>query len=353
MPRLREGFEAMVQSGGFVLGPVVEKFERDLAAYCGVAHAVGMSSGTDALLAALMAFGIGAGDEVITSPFTFFATVGSIARVGARPVFVDIDPTTFNLDAALVARAVTSRTKSIMPVHLFGQTADMTPIMDLARRRNIVVIEDAAQAIGAEDTARRAGSIGDVGCLSFYPSKNLSCMGDGGGCTTNDTDLAERLRVLRNHGQKPTYHHGMIGGNFRLDAFQAMVLGVKLPHLEGWTADRRRHAERYRQRLSRLSLTLPTESPGKRHVYNQFTVRVPGGRRDALREHLTQSGIGSQVYYPKPMHLQPCFAELGYKRGDFPVAEATAEQVVSLPIFPEMTADQQDEVIAALERFFA
>lgn len=357
---IREAFDRLLASGQFVLGATVSEFESALAAYCGAGHAIGVSSGTDALVLALMALEIKPGDEVITTPFTFFATAGSIARVGARPVFVDIEPDTFNLDPDKVEAAITRRTRAIMPVHLFGQCAAMRPIMEIARSRNLAVIEDAAQAIGAMDDGKRAGSIGHVGCLSFYPTKNLSALGDAGACVTNDADLAKRMTMLRVHGESQRYHHDYIGGNFRIDAIQAAALSIKLPHLDGWTALRQAHARRYETLLSGLPITLPRCRDGAFHVYNQYTIRVAGeasaggpSRRDALREHLTKRGIGHGVYYPVPLHLQKCFAYLGYQAGDFPVTEAAAQQVLSLPIFPEMTEPQQEEVADVLREFFA
>lgn len=353
LPEFRAVFERTMASGQFILGPEVQAFESKLAACCQTKHALAISSGTDALLLALMALGIKPGDEVVTSPFTFFATAGSIARVGAVPVFVDIDPATFNIDPARIAAAITPRTRAIMPVHLFGQAAAMEPIMAFARERKLAVIEDAAQAIGSMRGGRPAGSIGDVGCLSFYPSKNLAALGDAGACTTNDTGLFERLRMMRVHGEETRYHHAFVGGNFRLDALQASWLAVKLPHLEGWASGRRANAERYRLELSGLPLGLPAEAAGAHHVFNQFTVRVTGGKRDALKKHLESRAIGAAIYYPVCLHMQECFAYLGKRAGDFPAAERAANEVLSLPIFPEMTPAQQGEVIAAVREFFA
>jgi dTDP-4-amino-4,6-dideoxygalactose transaminase len=347
-------FEQIIRTGQFVGGPMVERFETHLAQVCGCSHGIGMSSGTDALLAALMALEIGPGDEVIVPPFTFFATAGSIVRVGARPVFVDIDPVSFNIDPACAAAAVTPRTRAIMPVHLFGQMADMDAILALADRHGLVVIEDAAQAIAATDAGRPAGSLGRVGCLSFYPTKNLSAMGDAGACVTGDDALAERLRQLRNHGQSGLYEHALVGGNFRLDAIQAAILDLKLPHLENWTQRRRVLAQRYDRLLTDadLPLTLPVELSDKRHVYHQYTVRVTDGRREALREHLRAAGIGHGVFYPRPLHLQPCFADIGGREGDCPHAERAAREVLSLPMHPELTDAQQDEVVGVLRKFW-
>lgn len=343
----------VLASQHFILGPVVERFEAEVAAYCGVPFALGVSSGTDALLLALMALGIGPGDEVITSPFSFFATAGCVHRVGARPVFADIDPGTFNLDPAAVEAALTPRTKAILPVHLFGQCADMDPILEIAQRRGLAVIEDAAQAIGSEYRGRRAGSMGDVGCFSFFPSKNLGGAGDGGLVTARDPELAERMRRLRNHGAKPKYFHGLVGGNFRLDAIQAAVLSVKLPHLDAWTAGRQRNAAAYRELLAGEAaagrVILPVEAPGRRHIWNQFTIRVPGeGRRDALMKHLHDRDIGTEVYYPRPLHMQECFAYLGCREGENPEAERASAEVLSIPIHPELAVAQIEEVAEAI-----
>jgi dTDP-4-amino-4,6-dideoxygalactose transaminase len=344
----------VVESQYFILGPEVESFERELAAYCGVGRAIGLSSGTDALLVALMAYGVGPGDEVITTPFTFFASAGTVSRLGARPVFADIDPDSFNIDTAAVANALTERTRAIMPVHLFGRCVELDPLMDLVRARNVPIIEDAAQAIGATDGAgRQAGAIATAGCFSFFPTKNLGGFGDGGMVITNDAELAERIAVLRVHGMRPKYFHEVIGGNFRLDALQAAVLRVKLPHLDSWSATRRRNAQRYRALFEEASLDdgrvrLPEDVPG--HIYNQFVIRVD--RRDELRTHLSAAGVGSEVYYPLPLHLQECFRSLGYAPGDFPHAEAAAREVLALPIFPELTEDNLAEVVRAVAAFF-
>ncbi len=334
----------------FILGPEVDALERELAAYLGVSHAIAVSSGTDALLVAFMALGIGAGDEVITSTFSFFATAGCVARVGATPVFVDIDPVTFNLDPALVRRAITTRTRAIVPVHLYGLSADMDPVLDVAREKGIPIIEDAAQAIGATYKSQQTGTIGTIGCFSFFPSKNLGAFGEGGLITTNDATLASEIRLLRNHGAEPKYFHKRVGGNFRLDALQAAVLRVKLPHLERWTSMRQRNAERYQSLFESRGLTeritLPVIPTGRTHIFNQFVVRV--GERDRIRRFLDDRGIGTEIYYPVPFHLQDCFSSLGYRRGDFPQAEAAAQSVLALPIYPELTLEQQSTVVAAL-----
>ncbi len=348
----RDLFQTFVASGQFVLGPYVESFERALADYCGVAHAVGVSSGTDALLVALMALDIGPGDEVVTTPFTFFGTAGTVARLGAKPVFVDIEPDTYNLDASQLDAAVTSKTKAVIPVDLYGQLADSDAVAKVAQRHGLRVVEDAAQAIGARDgKGRAAGSLGDIGCFSFYPTKNLSAMGEAGACMTDDDDLADRMRKLRNHGQTGPYEHAMVGGNFRLDAVQAMILERKLAELDGWTAARRRLAARYDDALRDAPFVTPAVAPGNEHVYHQYTIRAADGRRADLMKHLADWGIGHRVYYPLPLHLQPCFADQGYQRGDFPVAERSAEQVLSLPVYPELTDAQQQRVIDALLTF--
>jgi len=348
---VREVFE----SQRFILGPKVEEFERAIAAYCGVRAAVGVSSGTDALLICLMALGVGPGDEVIAPTYTFFATAGSVARLGARPVFVDIDPASFNVAPAALAGAITERTKAVIPVHLYGRSAEMGPLLEATASAGVAVIEDAAQAIGAEYRGKRAGSLGRAGCLSFFPSKNLGGAGDGGMVTTDDEDLAARLRSLRNHGDGPKYHHKFIGGNFRLDALQAAVLGVKLRHLDAWSDARRRNAERYRRLFAEAGLSpgvvaLPEEGP-YRHVYNQFVVRVPAAQREPLREFLRGRGIGHEVYYPVPLHMQECFRYLGYAQGDFPGAEAAARETLALPIYPELTDGQAAAVVGALGEF--
>jgi dTDP-4-amino-4,6-dideoxygalactose transaminase len=334
----------------FIGGPEVEGFEREIAEHLGVAHAVGLSSGTDALLVALMALGVGPGDEVITPTFSFFATAGAVSRLGATPKLVDIDPRTCNIDVMGAIAAITDRTRAIVPVHLYGQCAWMEPLVEEAGARGIAVIEDAAQAIGATYKGRQAGSIGKAGCFSFFPSKNLGAFGDAGLLTTNDGALAHEVRLLRNHGADPKYVHKRIGGNFRLDALQAAVLRVKLPHLEGWTARRRENADRY-DRLFRESpaadrVTLPARDPDCRHIFNQYVIRVKS--RDAVRARLAAAGIGTEIYYPVPFHLQECFASLGHRPGDFPAAEAAAAETLALPIYSELTEDQQREVVAAV-----
>ncbi len=347
---VRAAIDRVVESQYFILGPEVSGLEAEVAAYAGAAHAVGMSSGTDALLAALMVLGVGPGDEVVTTPYSFFATAGTIARVGAVPVFADIDPVTYNLREDLALERIGPRTKAVMPVHLYGCVAPMDTLL----ATGVSVIEDAAQAIGARDThARSAGTMGAIGCFSFFPSKNLGGFGDGGMVVTNDAELAERLRAVRMHGAHVKYFHETVGGNFRLDALQAAVLRVKLPHLDGWTAARRRNAELYRALLRDAGLaeivTTPHDEPG--HIYNQFVIRSP--RRDELRAFLAEQGVGTEIYYPVPLHLQECFAYLGYRRGDLPAAEAAAEETLALPIYPELTADDIGYVVEQIARFHA
>jgi dTDP-4-amino-4,6-dideoxygalactose transaminase len=337
----------------YIMGPEVDAFEREIAAAIGVEYAVAVSSGTDALLVALMALGIHAGDEIITTPYSFFATAGSIVRVGAVPVLVDIDPATCNIDPAQIAAAITTRTKAILPVHLFGLCADMTAIAAVALRAGVPIVEDAAQAIGATCGGQPAGGMGALGCLSFFPSKNLGAFGDAGLVTSNDAALADRVRLLRNHGMEPKYYHHLVGGNFRMDALQAAVLRVKTPRLAAWTEARRRNASRY-ARLFRESgldgrVTLPIEPPGRRHIYNQFVIRTPD--RDRLKRHLDATGIGNEIYYPVPFHLQPCFAGLGYRTGQFPHAERAAVETLAIPIYAELTESQQAAVVDAIAEF--
>jgi dTDP-4-amino-4,6-dideoxygalactose transaminase len=350
---IRQAIDRVVESQHFILGPEVEKLEQEIAVFCGVPFAVGVSSGTDALLAALMAIGTGPGDEVITTAYSFFATAGVIARLGARPVFVDIDPKTFNLDATSISAKITPRTKAILPVHLFGRCADMETVLEIAKENNIGVIEDAAQAIGAEDdSGRQAGTIGQIGCFSFFPSKNLGAFGDAGMVVTNDERLAEILRVLRVHGAKPKYHHQTVGGNFRLDALQAAILRVKLKYLASWTQARRNNAGRYRLLFEEMGLlkgvSVPEDSPG--HIYNQFVARFPD--RDRLQGFLRENGVETEVYYPLALHQQDCFRGLDYHSGDFPHAEAAARESLALPIYPELTEEQQKYVVGKIREFY-
>ncbi len=345
----------VADSQRFIMGPEVEAFEREVALVTDTKHAIGVSSGTDAVLAALMALGVGPGDEVVTSTFSFFATAGCIARLGARPVLVDIEPDSFNMDIVAAARACTAKTRVLLPVHLFGQSADMSAVLALADEYKLKVIEDAAQAIGASDHGGVVGGIGDLGCFSFFPSKNLGAFGDAGLVTTNNDALAHRVRLLRNHGMEPKYFHAIVGGNFRLDALQAAVLRVKLPHLPAWTEARRANAARYRQMFADAGLTsvvvMPAERPDRRHVYNQFVIRVPD--RDGLKRHLEANGVGTEIYYPVPFHLQECFAYLGYKPGAFPHAEKAAAEVLALPIYPELKPEQQQYVVDQIAAYFA
>jgi len=359
---------AVCESQHFIMGPKVSAFETEVAEYCQVNNAIGVTSGSDALLIALMALEVGEGDEVLTSPFTFFATGGAIARVGARPVYCDIDMDTYNLgpdhvqkfideqcsfdDGRLVNKKTGGIVKSMVPVHLFGQTADMVSLMEIAKKYNLSVIEDAAQAIGSEvNNGKRAGTMGDIGCFSFFPSKNLGAFGDAGMVVTQDEALAERLRILRLHGSKPKYYHAHIGGNFRLDAIQAAVLSVKLRYLDSWTEARQKHADIYRDLLapSAKHLTMPHVVPGGRHIYNQFTIALEA--RDELKQHLQDQKIGCEIYYPVPLHIQECFEYLGYKNGDIPNSEKAASSVISIPVYPEMEPAEQEHVAKTINAF--
>jgi dTDP-4-amino-4,6-dideoxygalactose transaminase len=363
--------EKVCASQNFILGPYVRELEQRIGAYSQSAHAIGVSSGTDALLLALMALDVGYGDEVLTTPYTFFATGGTVARVGARPIYCDIDPASYNLSpeavqafidghcefkgGKLINRRTGGHIKVLMPVHLYGQVAEMKPLMEIARRYGLKVVEDAAQAVGSEySDRRRAGSIGDVGCFSFFPSKNLGAFGDAGLCTANDAELAERLRIMRVHGGKPKYYHAVIGGNFRIDELQAAVLCVKLGHLDSWTEGRQRNARAYDQAFKRAGLagrvTLPVSAPGHRHIYNQYIIRVPD--RDKLKAFLGDSGIGTEIYYPVPLHLQKCFAYLGYREGDCPESERAARETLALPVYPELTEAQLQYVVDSIARFY-
>jgi dTDP-4-amino-4,6-dideoxygalactose transaminase len=373
---VREAIDRVAESQHFILGPEVEALEHEIAAYSQCKFGIGVSSGSDALLVCLMAIDLKPGDEVITTPYTFFATAGAVSRLGGKPVFVDIDPLTYNIDTNKIEAAITPRTRAIIPVHLYGQMADMNPVMEIAQRHKLIVIEDAAQAIGSEYEGRRAGSIGDFGCFSFFPSKNLGGFGDGGMVTAQDADLADRIKLLRNHGYRPKYYNKVVGGNFRLDAIQAAVLRVKLKYLDEWTAARQRNAARYRDLFNKAKLSvtsellkpaqsgpaaatdlseaqgvaLPLESPNVRHIYNQFVIRT--SQRDQLMAHLKTRKIGTEIYYPVPMHLQECFADLGHRVGDFPVSEQAANETFALPIYPELTPELQSSVVDAIAEFF-
>ena len=370
-PELEQAIHDVMESQQFILGPFVQQCEEAIAKYCSSPHGVGMSSGTDALLICLMAENVGPGDEVITTPYTFFATVGAISRLGATPVFVDIDPVTYNIAPDQIAARITPRTKAIIPVHLYGQSADMQAIMDVAAAHGVVVIEDAAQSLGAEYNGRRSGTLGEYGCFSFFPSKNLGAAGDGGMVVTSDAARAEKLRILRAHGSSPKYYHRMVGGNFRLDALQAAIVSAKLRHLDSWTEGRRRNAERYNRLFAESGLTvcntreqvanrgnggrgaphvvLPTETT-QRHVFNQYVIRVSA--RDELRAALQKKNVGTEVYYPVPMHAQECFRGLGYHVGDFPESETAAAQTLALPIYPELTDAQAAYVVHCIREFF-
>lgn len=349
--------EQVFDSQQFILGAEVEAFEKAAAEYCHVKHAIGCGSGSDALLLALQSLGVGPGDEVITVAFSFFATASAITRLGAKPVFVDIAPDDFNLDSAQLERAITPRTKAIMPVHLFGQCVAMQPLLEIAQRHNLPVVEDAAQAIGADYLTfgqnGRAGTMGALGCFSFFPSKNLGGAGEGGLLTTNDDALAAQLRLLRVHGMQPKYYHQVIGINSRLDALQAAVLRVKLQYLDDWHAARQRNAARYNTLFAEAGLeevVTPVERPQRRHIYNQYTIRA--AHRDELLKHLHANGVGCEVYYPVPLHMQECFAYLGYSAGDLPVTEQSAHEVLSLPIYPELTAEMQAYVVEQITKFY-
>lgn len=355
--------EKIYESQQFILGPYVERLEDEIAGYCGTRYAVGVSSGTDAILLSLMAAGIGRGDRVITTPYTFFATAGCIARIGAVPVFADIDSETYNISPEQIEAAVRglennerSSVKAVMPVHLYGQCADMDSVNRLARENGWLVIEDAAQAIGAEYKGQRAGSMGDFGCFSFFPSKNLGGFGDGGMVTTDSKEHYEMLKILRVHGGHPKYYHKYIGGNFRLDALQAAIVSIKLARLDRWTAARQKNAARYRKMFKDFGLSekivCPAET-GDRHIYNQFVIFVGRGDRDKLREFLTSAGVGNEIYYPVPLHLQQCFSYLGYLKGQMPESEAAAESTLAIPVYPELTRDQQEYVVEQIRAFYA
>ena len=346
---INEAIAEVVESQGFKLGPKVAAFEGEIADYCGTKRAIGVASGTDAILLALMAVGVGRGDEVITTPYTFFATAGAITRVGAVPVFVDVDPRTYNIDPHKIEAAVTEKTKAIMPVHLYGQCADMDPILEVADRRGIAVVEDAAQAIGSEYKGRRAGSMGRAGCFSFFPSKNLGGYGDGGMITTDSDELADLLVSLREHGQTEAYHHWTIGTNSRLDALQAAVLSVKLRHLDAWSDGRSANADYYSSRFEGTRVTAPWREEWSRHIYNQCIIRVPD--RDALLAHLRESGIGCALYYPVPLHLQECFQTLGHTEGDLPEAERAALETISIPVFSLLTDVEKAHVADTVLEF--
>lgn len=359
---LLAAFEAVFESQAFILGPTVQTLEEEIASYCRSGHAVGVASGTDALLISLMAAGVGPGDEVITTPYSFIATSGAIVRLGAIPVFVDIDPVSYNINPDKISAALTPKTKAIVPVHLYGQVADMSPILKLAEAHRLLVIEDAAQAIGAEyHDGRRAGSLGDFGCFSFFPSKNLGALGDAGMVVMRDAGLAEKVRILRVHGGDPKYVHEIIGGNFRIDAIQAAVIHVKLKYLDRWTAQRQENAKRYAMlfkesglieeaRLSLPAAVYEGEGVSHYHIYNQFVIRIP--KRDRLRDYLREKDIITEVYYPIPFHLQGCFQSLGYKAGDFPEAERAANETLALPIYPELSPAMQEVVVGEIQAFF-
>ncbi|MFQ6032657.1 MAG: DegT/DnrJ/EryC1/StrS family aminotransferase [Candidatus Zixiibacteriota bacterium] len=344
-----EAVFSVLSNTQFILGPEVKSFEEKVAAYCGTKFAIGVASGTDALLLSLRACGVKPGDEVITTSFSFFASAGVISRLGANPVFVDIDAETYNINPDQIEKKISQKTKAVMPVHLFGQCADMDPLLDIAKRHKLKVVEDAAQAIGAEYKGRKAGTIGDFGCFSFFPSKNLGGAGDGGMVVTNDPEMAEMIRILRVHGSKPKYYHSTVGYNSRLDTIQAAILGVKLKYLDDWTKKRRKHAEVYNSAFKDLDMISPKEKSFNYHIYNQYTIAVKN--RDELRKYLKEKEIGHDSYYPVPLHLQECYKSLGYKKGDLPVSEKKSEEVVSIPIYPELTQEEQEYVISTIKEF--
>ncbi|HBC87115.1 MAG TPA: transcriptional regulator [Lentisphaeria bacterium] len=343
--------EAVFESQQFINGPQVKELEKQIAAYTTCKSAIGVSSGTDALLCALMAFNIGNGDEVITTPFTFFATAGCIWRTGAKPVFVDIDPKTYNIDVTKIEKAITKKTKAIIPVHLFGQMADMDPIMEIAKKQNLFVIEDACQSIGSTYKGKQAGSIGTVGCFSFFPSKNLGTAGDGGIITAQDPVLGEKLEIMRGHGSKPKYFHQVVGGNFRLDTIHAAILIVKLKYLNSWSEGRRKNAAKYNELLKDVKqVVIPFIEKHNVSIFNQYVIRIP--KRDELRKFLTEKGIGTEIYYPLSLHEQACFKALGHKKGDFPESEKAAAETAALPIYPELSSDQIKYVADCVKEFY-
>ncbi|MBC8450255.1 MAG: DegT/DnrJ/EryC1/StrS family aminotransferase [Chloroflexi bacterium] len=348
-PEVDAAIQRVLNHCGFIMGPEVQAFEEAFAAYCGTEQAVGVATGTAALHLALLACGVGPGDEVITTPFTFFASGEAISQTGARPVFVDIDPLTYNIDPQRIAAAITPRTKAIMPVHLYGQPAEMDAILDIARQHHLRVVEDAAQAHGAAYRGRRAGSLGDLACFSFYPSKNLGCYGDGGLVVGSDAELIGHVRKLRDHGRVSKYEHDELGWGYRLDALQAAILGVKLRYLDEWNAARRAHAERYDELFADTEVITPTALEHIQHIYHCYVIRTP--RRDELIEHLKAEGVGVVIHYPLPLHLQPAYKGLGYRRGDFPISEACAREVLSLPLYPELTNEQQERVAESVKAF--
>lgn len=356
LDELSAAADRVIRSGGYILGPEVARFEAECADYLGVGHAVAVSSGTDALLLSLMALGVGPGDEVVCPAYTFFATAGAVSRLGARPVFIDCEPDTFNLDVGRVAERLTPRTRAIVPVHLYGQCVDMAALQAVAAAAPggpTPIVEDACQAIGAEVGGRRAGALGAFGCFSFFPSKNLGALGDAGLVTTDDAGLADRARILRVHGARPKYHHAIIGGNFRMDALQAALLRVKLPRLERAISARQAHAAHYNERLAAVPGVTPPGARVGRHVFHQYVIRVADGRRDALQAHLEAEGVGTAVYYPVPLHVQKCFADLGWRAGDLPVSERAALETLALPMFPELTAGEVDRVCDVIAAFQA
>ena len=358
---IKSAFNEVFKTQQFIMGPQIEGLEKAIAGYCQTTYAMGVASGSDALFLSLMALGIGPGDEVILPPFTFFATAGSVSRIGAIPVFVDIDPDTYNIDPKKIEEKITKKTKAVLPVHLFGQCADMDPILQISNEKKLYVIEDAAQALGSEykpqsnSKGRRAGQMGNLGCFSFYPTKNLGAFGDAGMVVTNDPHLSEKVRILRVHGSQPKYYHKWIGINSRLDTIQAAILLVKFKYLEKWTKTRQRLAKKYEELFRDLlslveELRLPAIQYTNRHIFHQYVIRVP--KRDQLRKFLSEEGIGTDIYYPLPLHLQECFSFLKYRRGELPISEKASEETLALPIFPELKEDQQERVVDRIKAFY-
>lgn len=346
---INEAIQEVLESQWFILGPKVAELEERIADYCDVKYGVGVASGSDALLLSLMAIGVGPGDQVITTPFTFFATAGSVSRLGAKPVFVDIDPKTYNINPQLIEEKITAKTRAIIPVHLYGQCADMYPILEVAKKHNLYVIEDAAQSIGARYKNRKAGSMGHLGCLSFFPTKNLGGYGDGGMILTDDEELADMVRVLRVHGSKPKYYHSVVGCNSRLDAIQAAILLAKFKYLDEWNEARRRNAEVYDSHFADMDVVTPYVEDFNYHIYNQYVIRIK--HRDNLKEALKEAGVGTEIYYPVPLHLQECYSELGYIEGDLPASEEASRQVLALPVYPELTQEQQEQIVKIIGGF--
>ncbi len=348
---INKAIQEVLESQRFILGPKVKELEEKIANYCNAKYGIGVASGSDALLLSLMAIDVGYEDEVITTPFTFFATAGSISRLGAKPIFADIDPKTYNINPNLIEEKITKKTKAIIPVHLYGQCADMDPIIDIAKRHNLYIIEDAAQAIGASYKDRKAGSMGHIGCLSFFPTKNLGGYGDGGMLLTNDSILADKLAILRAHGSKPKYYHSVIGINSRLDAIQASILLAKFNHLDKWNEGRRQNAFIYDSLLKDMDLITPSAESFNYHIYHQYVIMLKSNLRDRLKDAMKEADIGTEIYYPVPLHLQECYSGLGYKKGDLPFSEEASDKTLALPIYPELTQSQQEQIVKTIKDF--